>query len=427
MGFARRSDGLHHIRMRTGRDIAVIGAGAFGVAAALELRRRGWGVVVVDRSAPPNEDASSTDASKMVRMDYGSDVFYHELAEAALDGWDRWNADWPRPLYHDTGFLVLASEPMSPGGDERTVGSTARAGFEYESHRVLRLRGYDPRRIGGRALEDRYPMWRGAGYPDGYLSPRGGWAESEEVVRRLVELGRAAGVRFAEGRVLGVLDQGSRAVGVRLDAGREEVIRANHVLACAGAWTPTLLAATRDLLAPVAQPVLHFGVDDPDAYRGPDFPPFAADIARSGWYGFPALDDGRLKLGHHGPGRTVDPDDRGEVGERHVAKARSFFARAIPSLADAPVVDSRVCLYCDSRDGDLLVDGLPGHDGLTVAAGGSGHGFKFAPVLGGIIADAVEEEANRWLPRFAWRDGETEKGQEARLGEEARLLEENGP
>ena len=64
-------------------------------------------MTLVDRSPGPHPDASSTDISKMVRMDYGSDVFYHEFADEAIDGWERWNAEWPRPLYHEDGFLVL--------------------------------------------------------------------------------------------------------------------------------------------------------------------------------------------------------------------------------------------------------------------------------------------------------------------------------
>lgn len=407
------------------RHIVVVGAGVFGTTAALALRERGWRVTVVDRGRPPHADASSTDVSKMIRMDYGSDVFYHELAETSIEGWERWNADWPRPLYHGGGFLVLAAGPMSPGG------------FEHESHRVLLERGYAPERIGGDTLERRYPRWSGERYPDGYLSPRGGWAESGAVVARLVELGRAAGVRFVDARYVGPVSEGSKVAGVRVvgaggpdeghvgsgGPGRDaagpgppdaDVIHADRVLVCAGAWTPRLLPSTTALLASVAQPVLHFGVDDPDAFRGPRFPPFAADIAGSGWYGFPALDDGRVKLGHHGPGRVAEPDARGVVGDEHVARARTFLAGAVPSLADAPVVGTRVCMYCDSRDGDLLVDHDPERDGLVVAAGGSGHGFKFAPTLGGIVADAVEGRPSRWLERFRWRTPDTAGREEAR-------------
>lgn len=386
--------------------VVVVGAGAFGAAAALELRARGWAVTLVERGRRPHPDASSTDVSKVVRMDYGSDVFYHELAEASMDGWDRWNAEWPRPLYHDDGFLVLAAADMEPGG------------YEHESYTLLRRRGHEPLRVGGETLARGYPAWEGRRYPDGYLSPRGGWAESEAVVARLLKLCDVAGVDRLDGTFLELSERGSRVGGIRLRpsrGGAVETLEAERVVIAAGAWTPTLLPSTTHLLTTVAQPVLHFGVDDPDAWRPPRFLAFAADIAGSGWYGFPALPDGRLKLGHHGPGRVVEPDARGEVTPDHVERARRFLAGSLPALADAPIVGSRVCLYCDSRDGDLLIDRVPGREGLVVASGGSGHGFKFTPMLGEIIADAVEDRPSPWLERFRWRTVDAVTGEEARL------------
>lgn len=388
---------------RNPEGIVVVGAGAFGATAALELRARGHTVTLVDRGPLPNEGASSTDISKMIRMDYGSDVFYHELAERSLDGWDAWNESWDRPLYHAEGFLVLAPGPMQPGG------------FEYESLRVLRERGYEPELLSEAVLRERYPAWTASRYPDGYLSPRGGWAESGEVVRRLLASCADAGVTFVEGRLERLLDEGSRLIGVRLDDGTE--VAARHVVVCAGAWTPILLPWLGDILHPVAQPVIHFGVTEPDEYRGLHFPPYAADTSGSGWYGFPALEDGRLKLGHHGDGTIVHPDDRGAVSDAHIDRARAFLAESLPDLVDAPVVGTRICLYCDAVDGDLLIAADPDREGLVVASGGSGHGFKFAPMIGGLVADAVEGRQNRWSERFRWRTSGSRGAEAARFVE----------
>src|SRR5262245_45914695 len=109
-------------------SILVAGAGIFGLTAAWELRRRGWTVTVLDPGPVPRPSAASTDVSKIVRGDYGADDLYIDMAEAALEGWGLLNARWGTPLYHEDGFVVLASEPMSPGG------------FEYESFESLRLR-----------------------------------------------------------------------------------------------------------------------------------------------------------------------------------------------------------------------------------------------------------------------------------------------
>jgi len=377
-----------------GRHVVVVGGGVFGAASALELARRGWRVTLLDPHPLPYAGASSTDVSKLVRMDYGSDVFYHELAEAALDGWDRWNADWPRAPYHEDGLLVLSRGPMSPGG------------FEHDSRRVLGERGHATERVAAHARAERYPAWRSEAHADGYFNPRAGWAESGAVVEQLLEQARAAGVEVRQAGFDSLLVRGSRAEGVLTAAGAR--LTSDVVLVCAGAWTPTLLPWLSDRMWATAQSVVHVRAADPRAFRPPAFPPWAADIAGSGWYGFPATPDGHVKVGHHAKGARVDPTARGEVSEEHVARVRAFLRESLPDLAEAPVSLRRVCLYCDTFDGDFFIDHDPERAGLVVASGGSGHAFKFAPILGPLIADVVERRPNRWAARFRWRAlGET--------------------
>jgi glycine/D-amino acid oxidase-like deaminating enzyme len=112
-----------------------------------------------------------------------------------------------------------------------------------------------------------------------------------------------------------------------------------------------------------------------------------------------------------------------DSAERVVTKAeenqlRDFLVTNLPPLADAPIVYTRICLYCDTNDGDFWIARDPQRPGLVIAAGDSGHGFKFAPVLGEIIADAVEENANPFLQKFRWRP-EVQRGVEK---EAARFL-----
>ena len=130
---------------------------------------------------------------------------------------------------------------------------------------------------------------------------------------------------------------------------------------------------------------------------------FTADIARTGYYGFPLHRDGVVKIGHHGPGVPVDPDAPRSVSDRQLADLRAFLADTFPALLDAELVYTRLCLYADSQDGDFWIARNPDRPGLTVASGDSGHGFKFAPVLGDLIADALEAKPNPVLERFRWR------------------------
>jgi glycine/D-amino acid oxidase-like deaminating enzyme len=371
--------------------IVIVGAGLFGVAAARELLARGWTADVLDPGPVPRPSAASTDVSKVVRMDYGADEFYTRFAAAALAGWDDWNDRWDPPLYHEDGFLVLAGEAMRPGG------------FEFESMRAVERLGYAVQTLASSSTPGpAFPAWSSANYPDGYFNPRAGWAESGKVVARLAADVRASGGRLRVGQQFAhLLDAHGRVTGVRTTDAEE--IRGDMVLLAAGAWTPLLLPEFPEVMWTTGQPVVHFDAGTDARWRAPLFPVWAADIARTGWYGFPALADGTLKIGHHGTGRRVHPDGDRHVLPSEIERFREFLRRDLPDLADAPVRATRLCLYCDTFDGDFWIDHDPARPGLVVAAGDSGHGFKFAPVLGGVIADVVERKPNVWAGRFRWR------------------------
>ena len=282
--------------MSVTRSIVIVGAGVFGLTAAWELAARGWRVTVIDPGPLPRPAAASTDISKVVRADYGADELYTAMAEVALRGWDLWNARWREPLYHQDGFLLLSPEALQRGG------------FEYESLALLEQRGHRLERLRGDTRTTRFPAWAPEQYPDGYFNPRAGWVESAKVVGKLAVEAKAAGVRLLERTECDrLLEQDARVVGVQTTDGRE--LRADSVLIAAGAWTPALLPHLGDVMWATGQPVVHFRVEDPAAWQAPRFPVWAADISRSGWYGFPALDDGTLKIANHGVGRRVHADD----------------------------------------------------------------------------------------------------------------------
>jgi glycine/D-amino acid oxidase-like deaminating enzyme len=154
---------------------------------------------------------------------------------------------------------------------------------------------------------------------------------------------------------------------------------------------------------PIAQDLFHFRTGLVERFQPPLFPVFTADVGRTGWYGFPAKTDGTIKIANHGPGRRIDPSGERVVQADSEVKFRRFFADTFPDLAPAPKIYERVCFYCDTFDGDFWIDRDPQHEGLVVASGGSGHAFKFAPVIGPLIADVVEG-LNPAAARTAWRD-----------------------
>ncbi len=378
----------------------VVGAGIFGVTAARELRGRGLAVTLIDPGPLPHPDAASTDISKVVRADYGADGFYVDLMEEAFSGWARWNHELGRAVYHETGFLLLSSGALSPGG------------FEHDSHALLSARGYPLERLDSAAVSERFPAWRAGRFVDGYLNPRAGWVESGEVVTRLLQLAERDGVTLREGaRVAGLVEDAGRVRGVRLDVG--DTLHADHVVLCAGTWTQTLVPELTDRLGSVGQPVLHFSPRAAHDFTPPGFLPWAADISTTGWYGFATIGD-VVKVANHGPGVTLDPSGPRQVAPEADTRFRAFLADALPGLAAAPIAKRRLCLYSDCFDGDFFIARHPQRTGLTVAAGGSGHAFKFGPVLGPLIADVCLGQPNPWAKRFAWRARGARRTEQAR-------------
>ncbi|HEY0483654.1 MAG TPA: FAD-dependent oxidoreductase [Kofleriaceae bacterium] len=367
--------------------VLVIGGGIFGVTSALELCSRGCDVTLVDPGPLPHPLAESTDISKVVRSDYGGDEDYTVLAELALDGWRRWNAAWPVPRFHETGVAFLTRRPMQPGG------------FEHDSFTLLARRGHRVERLDAAAITARFPAYRPGAYVDGYFHHEGGWAESRAVVAHLLAEAIAAGVTvLGDCPIDRITDHGATS--------RAGLLPADAIVVCAGAWTPLLVPDLAGDLRAIGQPVFHLRPADRTLFLDSRFPVFGADIARTGYYGFPAQLDDVVKIANHGTGIPLAPDAPRQVTTAQESALRDFLRDTFPALAAAPIVSRRLCVYCDTRDADFWIAQHPARPGLTVAAGGSGHAFKFAPVIGAVIADIALGVPHPLAHRFRWRPGQ---------------------
>jgi glycine/D-amino acid oxidase-like deaminating enzyme len=374
--------GLEYVR---GVHVAIAGGGIFGATAALALARRGHRITLVDPGSLPHPLAESTDISKVVRLDYGGDELYTALAERALDGWRAWNRALPgEPLFHETGVTFLARRPLEPGG------------FEHDSFALLTRRGHSLERLDAAAIARRFPAYRPGAMVDGYFNPAGGWADASRTVLRVLAEARSLGADIREHCPARAIDADGRLL---FDGGPLE---ADQVLVAAGAWTPLLCPWLAGALSPRGQAVFHLRPPDGRDFTADRFPVFCADIARTGFYGFPLAAGGVVKIANHGPGVEVAMDrDERIVPSAIEADLRALCADVFPGLAGAEITYRRLCVYGDSRDGDFWIARDPDRPRLTVAAGGSGHAFKFAPVVGDLIAGAVLGEP---VPdRFGWR------------------------
>ncbi|MDB4958969.1 MAG: Sarcosine oxidase [Myxococcales bacterium] len=359
--------------------ILVAGGGIFGLTAALALRDRKCEVTLVDPGPLPHPLAESTDISKVVRMDYGADEDYTALGERALARWRQ----WPE-LFHETGVTFLSRARMEPGG------------FEYESYELLRRRGHPIERLDATAIVRRFPAYRPGAYVDGYFNPRGGWAHASGVVAKLAAEATARGVTIRAGTIDAALDGGE----------------ADLVVVCAGAWVPLIVPELASSLGAVGQPVFHLRPPDPSLFEAARFPVFGADISRTGYYGFPVDRDGIVKIANHGTGIALAPDATRVVTNAQESELRDMLRDSFPALVDAPIVFRRLCVYSDTADGNFWIARDPNNPKLVVATGGSGHAFKFAPVLGEIIAAIALGEPHPLAAKFRWRPELAVRGSE---------------
>jgi glycine/D-amino acid oxidase-like deaminating enzyme len=376
-------------------DFLLTGAGIFGITAAIELRKRRYSVGILDAGTIPNPLAASTDISKVVRMEYGTDLLYFDMAEASIEGWHAWNEFFGEKLYHEVGFLLACRQAMEEPNQR----------FEFASYQNLLKRGYHPQRLQGEAIAERFPAFAAGQYVDGFFNPRAGFAESGKVVEKLTAHARQLGVAVYENQTAAVFEETKgRIHGVRTREGRR--FEAGHVVLSAGAYTPWLLPELQPFMRATGHPVFHLRPSQPALFASPNLPVFAADISNSGWYGFPLHPrEGLVKIANHGTGLTLNP----ETGERVVSseeerRFRQFQQATFPSLSNDPIVFTRRCLYADTLDGHFWIDRHPEKEGLSVATGGSGHALKMAPVLGNLIATVAEGgDGVKWSGRFRWR------------------------
>ena len=371
--------------------VIVVGAGINGVTAAIELKKRGHKVILADPGPLPHFLAASTDVSKAVRAAYGANEEYTALAERSIKLWREWNKEFGVEPYHEVGVMFVRQREMKPGD------------FEYESFKILKQRGHKVERMNSARLWKRFPAWNPGLYRDGVLELEAGYAESDRVVATLIERAKSLGVELREGVRFCELDQGDDRVKGIVMEDRQRIL-GDLVVMAVGAWTPYLLPFTKKFFRASGQPVFHLKPSRPDLFAPERFPVFGADISTTGYYGFPLNREGVVKIANHGPGREMSPDspDR-TVTPQEEKNLREFLSATFPALANASIVYSRVCMYCDTNDGHFWIAPDPQRPGLTIAAGDSGHGFKFAPVLGEIIADAVEGKSNPLLQTFRWR------------------------
>jgi sarcosine oxidase len=364
-------------------DAAVVGAGCFGAWTALGLRRKGLSVLLVDKYGPANARASSGGESRIIRMGYGPDELYTRMSFRSLAAWQRLGEETREPLFHATGVLWLARTGDRYTAD--TLATLARAAVRHEA-------------LDAQEICARYPQFALDDDVWGIFEPESGALMARRAVQAVVREAVRAGADYRTAAVVPPEPRG-RLAALRTEDGTT-IAAGTFVFAC-GPWLPKVFPdALGARIFPTRQEVFFFGPPPGDerfaSPRMPTWIDFGAEI-----YGLPDLEARGFKLAPDRHGEPIDPDvDERLVGAASVERARAFLARRFPALASAPLVETRVCQYENTSNGDFLIDRHPGADDVWLVGGGSGHGFKHGPAVGEYVTERLVGGGTP-EPRFA--------------------------
>jgi glycine/D-amino acid oxidase-like deaminating enzyme len=331
-------------------DVAVVGAGVFGAWSAFILARSGAKVLLVDAHGAGNVRASSGGETRIMRVSYGADEIY---TRAALRSLKLWKEFFPQ-VFLKTGVLFT---------------SHARDEYLHATRATLERVKYRFEWLDDGALRRRFPQMELEKGSAGIYEPGSGGLMARRAVQEVVQAAVDAGARFEIGRVT-----------------PERLPKAGTVVFACGPWLPSLFPEVIGRrIRPTRQPVFFFGTKPEEPFEMPAWVAF-----REGVYAFPPTDGRGFKLAIDSHGAAFDPEtgDR-NVGAAEVAKIRAVLGRRFPSLKDAPLIESRVCQYENTSNGDFLIDRHPEMKNVWLVGGGSGHGFKHGPFVGEYVAERI--------------------------------------
>jgi monomeric sarcosine oxidase len=353
-------------------DVAIVGAGVFGSWLGFHLQQAGLRVALIDAYGAGNGRASSGGESRIIRMGYGPEEIYTRWAQGSLEQWRDLSERSDLPLFHQTGVLSLARE--DDAYSIATAGTLRNAGIEFEE-----LRGED--------LASRFPQMQFAEEVRGIYEPGSGALMAARAVQTLVHRFEQDGGAVLTGAACAPAGSGHAneiltRTGARIQAGV-------FVFAC-GAWLPGLFPdLLQGKLHPTRQEVFFFGAPAGDTRFLPGALPVWIDFSAE-VYGFPDLEGHGFKISFDRHGPPIDPDrDERQISPALLDEIRAVLAARFPAMKGTPLIETRVCQYENTWNGDFLIDRHPAFDNVWLAGGGSGHGFKHGPALGEYLAEKI--------------------------------------
>lgn len=363
-------------------DLIVVGSGSVGAAAGWYATQAGLKVLMIDRLHPPHSAGSHHGESRLIRHAYGEGARYVPLVLRAQQLWDELEKTCGERIMHQSGVINLA-----PSNSEfiRNVRQSA----EVFSLQVEILSG-----------EETSTRWPQLHVPAGYtgiFEPQSGFLKSETAVRQMIRLAKDAGCAQLFNCGVDALEEHN---GLQWVHTADGIFSGHKLLVSAGTWVQSLLPELP--IMPVRK-VFAWHQADGRYSENNKFPAFTVEMPDgTHFYGFPA-DNNALKIGRHDGGQPITaPEQRTPFGSRAEdgSELFSFLRHFLPGVGVCLRGES--CTYDNTADQDFIIDTLPGSENRLIISGLSGHGFKFASVLGEIAADfALSKDSKFDLSPFS--------------------------
>jgi monomeric sarcosine oxidase len=347
-------------------DVVVVGAGVMGSWIALTANREGWRTTLIDAFGAGHPRATSGDETRIIRAAHGEDPFYSRWSREALPAWKALAEATGERLFVEAGVLWLAHD------DDR---------FAAPSEATLRGLGVPVERLSPADLSARWPQIAVDDLAFALFEPEAGLLMARRGVATVARTLVAEGGRFELAWAEPGAAEGRRLLHVTTPNGTRHA--AAQFVFAAGPWLPRLFPdVLGGLIRVTKQDVVFVGPRPGDGRFDAGAMPCWLDY-HAAVYGIPAVDGRGLKIGPDRYGPIFDPT-AGErlVDPESIRLARLYLAARFPDLADAPIVETRVCQYETTPDSNFIIDRHPAFDNVWLVGGGSGHGFKHGPVIG---------------------------------------------
>ncbi len=352
-------------------DAIVVGCGAMGSAACYHLASRGLTVLGIDRFDIPNEMGSSHGNTRLIRKAYFEDPRYVPLAVAAFKMWRQLERENETTLLQSAGCLNIGPP------DHECIRGVRRSVEEHNLPHELLNRD---------EIVRRWPIFRPNELDVGVYESEAGILSPERCIEAQIAMARKRGATIHTHERVQRWEASVNGVAVTSHAAEYSC---RNLVLCAGPWLGELAAELQPVLTVERKVQAWFRPTDAATFSHQRMPAFIHFLPDRAFFGTPAIDERGVKFGRHHGGEITSADSVNREPTPHdESMVRSYLRQHVPD-ADGSPIEMKVCLYTNTPDDHFVVGFHPHHRGVILAGGFSGHGFKFAPVIGAAIADLV--------------------------------------